>query len=119
MFSRVISPNYISEESKIEGKLEFNAKTLIYGMIKGDLIQTCTENLEIGVSGWIKGNVFSYGPIFVSGKVEGNISSKSKICLSPSAMVMGNLEAHLVEIMNGALHNGKIKMLHSKNIESN
>lgn len=118
MVSKIVAPNYISEDSTIEGKLEFKAHTQVFGIINGTLRQNSTDSLEIGKPGWIIGDIFSLGPVYISGKVEGNVFSKSKIFLSSSAEVKGNLEAHRIEIVSGAIHNGQIRMIHS-NMVSN
>ncbi len=46
----------------------------------------------------LEGNIETYGNIRVEGKIIGNIRSKSKVVLAPTAVIEGNIQAQNAEI---------------------
>ncbi len=56
------------------------------------------SNNIIGKGSTFKGNIETYGNIRIEGKVTGDIISKSKVVVGPSAVIEGKLQAQVAEI---------------------
>ncbi len=110
LITEVAAPTIITEGSNIQGNLTFLSNTQIYGLVEGDVHQQSLEPVCIGRTGWVKGSVHARGPVLVEGRVEGNITSSTKIRLSPTAQVQGTLSAPSVEMRPGALFEGEFRM---------
>lgn len=110
MIIELSPPTLIAEATRIQGSLTFLSHAQIMGMVEGDIIQQSLEVLQIGATGWVHGNLTSQGPIHIEGRVEGNVTSATKIRLFPSAMVRGTLTAPSIEVKAGAIFEGETQM---------
>lgn len=114
MFSKVHSPTLIAEGTRTQGALVFSTEAQIFGAVEGEVRLDTTESLQIGRTGWIQGNIDAEGPVFVDGRVIGNISSRSKIGISSHGTVFGTITAPRIEIMPGARIEGDIHTANAK-----
>ena len=114
MVTEVAIPTVISEGGKIRGDLLFVSPTEIFGLVEGNLTQQCLETLRVGRTGWIHGSIYSQGPVVVEGRVTGNITSETRVTLSATASVQGEILAPSIEISAGALVDGDFKMAENK-----
>ncbi len=110
MLSEVSTPTLIAEATRLQGDITFLSGASIFGLIEGNIIQQSSEEISIGKSGWIFGSINSQGPVYIEGKVEGNVVSSHKIKLFSSAMVMGKLTAPTIELLAGAIFQGEFEM---------
>ncbi|MTI19704.1 polymer-forming cytoskeletal protein, partial [Fulvivirga sp. RKSG066] len=60
--------------------------------------EAMNSNNIIGKGSTFKGNVETYGNIRVEGKIIGDLTSKSKVAIGPSAMIDGNVLAQVAEV---------------------
>lgn len=60
--------------------------------------EAMNSNNIIGKGSTFKGEIQTYGNIRIEGKVIGDIISKSKIAIGPSAVVEGNVKAQIAEV---------------------
>ena len=110
LITQIAAPTLITEGSSIQGNLTFLSTAQIHGWVEGDVALEGLDSLSIGRTGWVKGSVQATGPVFVEGRVEGDITSAVKIRLSPTAQVKGTLNAPQVEVRPGAVFDGEFKM---------
>ena len=80
------------------------------GIVEGDLVQQSLELLQVGKSGWVHGSISSQGPVLIEGRVDGDIKSMTKVCLSATATVSGRIICPKVEIKPRAIFEGELVM---------
>ena len=110
LLHEVIPPTLIAEGTRVRGELTFQSGTQVFGVVEGDLVQQSLESLQVGKSGWVNGTINSQGPVLIEGRVDGQVTSSTKIKLLPTASVRGALNAPAVEIRPGAVFEGELKM---------
>lgn len=103
--------NLIAATSKFNGNLITQGNVRVDGHFTGDI--TATENVTIGISGEVHGNIVGKN-IFISGKIVGDISAKEKVVFENKASIKGDLKATTLVIDEGAIFDGKISMSDSK-----
>lgn len=100
----------INIEAGMEGNLKFNnpINLRISGKFEGELETKGT--LIIGEKADVKAKTIKGENISIEGKVRGNIVSTKRLELSPSARVIGNIEAPVLVIHEGAKLKGDCQM---------
>jgi cytoskeletal protein CcmA (bactofilin family) len=99
--------NIIGRGTTVQGKLTSSGSLHVDGSIVGDII--ATDNVEIGVTGQVKGNV--QGKIIkISGAVDGKIESSDTLTFSEKSVVRGDIRAAKLIIEEGAKFNGNCAM---------
>ena len=116
----IISPN-----SKFEGTLNSTGILRIDGEFRGDI--NIKGNVIIGEDGIVIANI-NADKVTIAGKVEGNICCSGSLELVQSGKLTGDIDAKSIRVDEGAIFDGKCKMLKSqsdtkmlppkKNIES-
>ena len=94
----------LGEGSEFEGKLKFEGTVRIDGRFKGEIHSTGT--LIIGESAVVKGDI-DVGSCVIVGKLDGNVTAKSKLELHAPAIVSGNIMAPILVIQEGVTFDGK------------
>ncbi len=94
----------LGEGSEFEGKLKFEGTVRIDGRYKGEIHSTGT--LIIGESAVVKGDI-DVGSCVIVGKLDGNVTAKSKLELLAPAKVSGNIIAPVLVIQEGVTFDGK------------
>ncbi len=97
---------FLGKKSIFKGDLYLNGPTHIASTVEGNIITQTKAKISIEPSANIKGSIDSYD-IDVYGKIEGNINSKGKLRLFPSAVVIGKVSANSLEIKPGAVLNAE------------
>lgn len=64
---------------------------------KNDPAQNSALNM-VGLGTVIKGDMSSDGDLRIDGKIEGNVTTKSKIAMGAAALIMGNVSARSADI---------------------
>ncbi len=115
MIQEMVPPTLIAEGSRMQGTLTFTSHTHIFGVVEGDVLQQTLESVHVGRNGWVNGAINSQGPVFVEGRVDGNITSNTQIQLLPTATVRGRLSAPSIAIRAGAIFEGDLEMEKRRN----
>lgn len=110
MLVETSAPTLVAEGTRLQGSMTFFSGAGVYGIVEGDLIQQSLEWLQVGKSGWVYGSISSQGPVLIEGRVDGDVKSHTKVCLSATASVSGRLIAPKVEIRPGAIFEGELVM---------
>ena len=103
--------NLIGSGTVFEGKLKTPGSIRIDGRVIGEVV--VTQNISIGVSGDIDGNV-SAKNMTIGGKVKGIITAQEKLVFESKAVVRGEIRAAKLVIDEGAIFDGKCEMSNAK-----
>jgi cytoskeletal protein CcmA (bactofilin family) len=97
----------IGLESKLEGKINFNQDTIIYGTLEGELTMSPETILRLEIDGRINGELkIDQGEIL--GVINGSINCHRKLTIYPTAIINGPINAGNLVIYPGAQLNSKI-----------
>ena len=96
--------------AQMQGSLTFNdpVNLKINGTFTGSLDVKGT--LTIGNSAVVEANI-NGDNIVVAGKVKGNVIAKKMLVLMPTAVLTGDISAHRLNIVEGAVFQGHCQML--------
>jgi len=99
----------IAENTVIQGNLLFTDGMHLDGKIVGDIAAADNKPnlLVISRKGRVKGNI-KVRDVIIDGAVEGNIHVTHKIKLMANARITGNISYGKIEIIDGAVINGKL-----------
>lgn len=101
--------NLISTGSRFEGTVEFSNYTRFEGYIRGNLKGSTGSKLVLGENGVVEGNVDG-DEVIVDGFVRGDIKASSKVTISETGRVIGEIKAPSVAIKFGGYFDGKCSM---------
>ncbi len=99
---------FIDQGSEFEGKLQFRDTVRIDGRFRGEI--SSENTLIVGESGEIEASIRSK-TISISGSVDGNVVAAHKVVLHKTARVNGDVEAPALQMEDGAVLNGQVKMV--------
>ena len=99
--------NLIASGTVFEGKLKTPGSIRIDGKVVGEV--TATQNVSIGSSGEVDGNV-SAKNIAIGGKIKGIAIAQEKLVFESKAVVRGDIRAAKLVIDEGAVFDGKCVM---------
>jgi cytoskeletal protein CcmA (bactofilin family) len=99
---------FIGQGIEISGQVQFNDRLQVDGKITG---KVTSENgvLTIGESGLIEAQI-DVGTCIIYGRVEGDLSSRSRIEIRKTGRVHGDVITPSLLIEEGAILNGVVKM---------
>ena len=103
----------VGPDAVFEGKLQGEGNYSVRGKIIGESDISGILLLETGGE-WI-GNVLA-DVVVIAGSVKGNVMAREKLELAVTGQVVGDLEAPVIAIAEGAVYDGKIKMAKAANI---
>ncbi|WP_299775194.1 polymer-forming cytoskeletal protein [uncultured Pseudoteredinibacter sp.] len=103
------STTLISKATEIVGDLHFKGNLEIEGRVKGNIVAEDGSDARVRVmdGGEVEGEIRAPS-IVVNGKVSGNVNSSKHIELAEKAIVQGNVNYHLIEMVKGAQVNGSL-----------
>lgn len=99
----------VSEASSFDGTLELGSVARMHGSLKGKLIGRPGSMIVIAESGHIDGRIDA-DTLWVDGFVRGEIAARTRVVLSSTARVFGNIHAPAIEIQPGATFEGRCRM---------
>ncbi len=92
----------------LEGRLQFEGTARIDGKFRGEIFTP--DILIIGDEAQVSGQVEA-DIVVVSGKFEGDIFATNRVEIQAPAVVRGTIHTAILQIEEGALFEGKTKML--------
>ncbi|MEK6705490.1 MAG: polymer-forming cytoskeletal protein [Bdellovibrionota bacterium] len=98
--------NFISEKTEIEGTISLDAIAKVYGTIKGEIRAKKGSIITLCETSMVEGNIFA-DTIIIEGFVRGEISASTKVVLSNSARVIGNIHTPCLKLEFGAYFEGR------------
>ena len=94
----------IAADLTIEGKIDGAGSVRIHGKFKGDVNVQGDLTIEAGAK--VTGGVHA-DKVIVSGELEGNIDSASRVELLPSGVIIGDVKATSMTVAAGARMRGQ------------
>ena len=99
----------VGTDTVVRGDVAFKGGFHIDGKVEGDV--SCEDGegsfLSISQTGCVEGSV-AVGLVALNGTVKGDLISRDKLELGPSAKVVGDVHYNLLEMAMGAEINGKL-----------
>jgi cytoskeletal protein CcmA (bactofilin family) len=103
------SINIIAIETRIEGKVLFDKTTRVHGTLVGEIKSKPGSTLIIAESASVDGNIHG-DTVFIDGFVRGDIDARTRVVVSGTGRVLGNITAPSVAIDFGGYFEGKCLM---------
>ena len=104
------STSLLSEKVKIEGEIQGNEDLHVEGHFKGSI--KITGDIFIGPTGIVEADIEADN-IIVQGQISGNVLARKQLQLQSSGRLLGDCAALTIDIKEGALFEGRSKMIRS------
>lgn len=101
-----IAVNLVSEGTRIEGKITFDFVSRVHGILIGEIKAKEGSTLILGETSVTEGSIEA-DTLIIDGYVQGNITAKSKIMISRTGRVIGNIQSPSVIVEFGAFFEGQ------------
>jgi cytoskeletal protein CcmA (bactofilin family) len=111
------SLNIISENSRIEGKVIFDQVTRFHGKLSGEAQSKDGSTLILCETSLVEGDIHA-DVLIIDGFVQGNIFAKTRVVVSGTGRVVGNIETPSLRLEVGAYFDGKCNMESQRGITS-
>ncbi len=100
--------SFIGSKMSVKGELEATEDLLVAGTLEGS-ISLPEHALTVAGSGRVKASVSAHS-VIVEGEIDGDLDCADSVVLKPSSKVTGNIRMRRINIMDGAVFNGKVTM---------
>jgi len=104
------STSLLSKKVKIEGDIQGNEDLHVEGHFKGSI--KITGDIFIGPTGIVEADIEADN-IIVQGQISGNVLARKQLQLQSSGRLLGDCAALTIDIKEGALFEGRSKMIRS------
>ena len=104
------STSLLSKKVKIEGEIQGNEDLHVEGHFKGSI--KITGDIFIGPTGIVEADIEADN-IIVQGQISGNVLARKQLQLQSSGRLLGDCAALTIDIKEGALFEGRSKMIRS------
>lgn len=101
--------NIISEGTRIEGKLVFDQISRVHGVLIGEIRAKEGSTLILSESSVVEGNIDA-DVLIIDGFVHGQIFAKTRVVLSRTGRVIGNIKTTSLQVEFGAYFDGQCSM---------
>lgn len=106
---------FLDEGSDMEGRYTCTGTVVINAKFKGDI--TSRDTLIIGDEGFVQATVHTES-LVVRGALVGDVVATGRVELKRGARVTGDIEAPVVVMEEGAVHDGLCRMTKAKSAEA-
>jgi cytoskeletal protein CcmA (bactofilin family) len=100
----------LSKEVKIEGDIQGNEDLQVDGQLKGSV--KIAGNIVVGPTGLVEADIEADN-VIVQGRITGNVLARKQLQIQSSGKLMGDCMAQTIDIKEGALFEGRSKMIRS------
>lgn len=97
----------IADGNTIAGKVTGKNPLRIEGRFEGEV--DLLSDVIVGETGQVEGNIVAHS-IYIAGQVKGNVRGKTKVEISTSGRLLGDVTAPRVQLDEGAFFSGKVEM---------
>ena len=98
----------LSKEVKIEGDIQGNENLQIEGKFIGSI--KLAGDIYVGSTGIVEANVEADN-VVILGQISGNVTARKQLQIQSSGKLMGDCTAKSIDIREGALFEGRSKMV--------
>jgi cytoskeletal protein CcmA (bactofilin family) len=106
---------FLDEGSEIEGRYACSGTVVLDARLRGEL--SAQDALVIGEHGVVHATVRA-ASVVVRGEVVGDVTASERVELKKTARVTGDIEAPVVVMEEGAVHDGACRMTAAKPAEA-
>jgi cytoskeletal protein CcmA (bactofilin family) len=104
------STSLLSKEVKMEGEIQGSENLQVEGRFKGTI--KLAGDLYIGPTGVVDADVEADN-VIIQGQINGNVLARKQLQIQSSGKLMGDCTAQSIDIKEGALFEGRSKMIRS------
>ena len=104
------STSMVSKEVKLEGEIQGSENLQVEGRFKGTI--KLAGDLYIGPTGVVDADIEADN-VVVHGQLNGNVLARKQLQIHPSGKLVGDCTASSIDIKEGALFEGRSKMIRS------
>ena len=104
------STSLLSKEVKMEGEIQGSENLQVEGRFKGTI--KLAGDLYIGPTGDVDADVEADN-VIIQGQINGNVLARKQLQIQSSGKLLGDCTAQSIDIKEGALFEGRSKMIRS------
>jgi cytoskeletal protein CcmA (bactofilin family) len=104
------STSLLSKEVKMEGEIQGSENLQVEGRFKGTI--KLAGDLYIGPTGVVDADVEADN-VIIQGQINGNVLARKQLQIQSSGKLLGDCTAQSIDIKEGALFEGRSKMIRS------
>ena len=104
------STSLLSKKVNIEGDIQGDEDLHVEGHFKGSI--KISGNIFVGQTGVLEAEIEADN-IVIQGKITGNVLARKQLEIQPSGKLIGDCTAQSIDIKEGALFEGRSRMLKS------
>lgn len=98
--------NIVSEGTRIEGKVTFDQISRVHGALVGQVSGAPGSTVILGETAMVEGNIDA-DTLIVDGFVQGDIRAQTRVLISSTGRVVGNIKTPSLVVEFGAYFEGK------------
>ena len=102
------STSLLSKEVKMEGEIQGSENLQVEGRFKGTI--KLAGDLYIGPTGVVDADVEADN-VIIQGQINGNVLARKQLQIQSSGKLLGDCTAQSIDIKEGALFEGRSKMI--------
>lgn len=102
------SISLLSKEIKMEGEIQGSENLQVEGRFKGSI--KLAGDLYIGMTGVVDADIEADN-VVIQGQINGNILARKQLQIQSSGKLIGDCTAQSIDIKEGALFEGRSKMI--------
>lgn len=103
------SLNMLAPGTRIEGKILFDEVSRVHGILMGEIYAKDGSTLILSETAVVEGNIVA-DTLMIDGYVQGDVIAKTRVVISRTGRVVGNIKTHLLIIEFGAYFEGRCHM---------
>ena len=111
------SVNLVGEGTRIEGKIVFDQISRFHGTVSGEVHAKDGSTLILGETSVVEGDVLA-DTVLIDGYVAGNVTARTKVVISATGRVIGNIETPSLKLEFGSHFEGKCRMERATELRS-
>jgi len=100
--------SFVGSKMSVKGELEATEDLLVAGYLEGT-VSLPEHTLTVAGGGRVKATVTARD-VIVEGEIDGDLDCADSVVLKPASKVTGNIRMRRINIMDGAIFNGKVTM---------
>ena len=100
--------SFVGSKMAVKGELEATEDLLVAGSLEGT-VSLPKHTLTVAGGGRVKAKVTAHS-VIVEGEIDGDLDCTDSVVLKPTSKVTGNILMRRINIMDGAMFNGKVTM---------
>lgn len=101
--------NIISEGTRLEGNILFDDISRVHGTLVGDVKAKDGSTLVLGETSVVEGNIHA-DVLLIDGYVRGDVTAKTRIVVSRTGRILGNIKTPSLTVEFGAYFEGSCAM---------